>query len=638
MPHTARYFYEFGPFRFDPQKRRLLRNGEAVPLNAKAVDVLLVLVQHPGRMVERETLMQTVWADAVVEDANLTVAISHVRKALSENGEATEYIETIPRAGYRFVAEVRDVREEVPALVIEKHTVSETVIEEEVFDAPEALTDTVIIATAQSRWLALVGTLLLLLVALGVVLYVRKSDRHVVNAGNTAVSPIRSLAVLAPNALNSDADISSLSLGIADALITRLGGLRRVVVRPTSAIIRYIDAGKDPIDVGRALKVDAVMEGSLQRADGRVRVTMRLIDVRTGVQLWSGNFDESNADIFKLQDRMSAAVADALPLKLTGAERVSLARRQTDNAQAYALYVDGNRIWNRRGLNVASAIPYFQKAIALDPNFVRAYVGLANVHAVTSSASPEAEMLIEKALQLDNTLAEAHATRAFLRMFHHWDWAGAEQGFDRAVALDPNSAPAHHWRGVYLSLRGRFDEAKAEMHRALDLDPQSAIITADIGQLHYFAHEYDQAIDYCQRALALDSESDMTHAYLRDIYLAKGMNHEVLAASLRTRWALEFASDPNMRAIYARSGPKGAALRQLEQKVSSRHGLSAGFIWFMTWHSMVVGDREQTLRWLDRCYQEHLFMLPFVNVDPLFDPLRDDPRFQEICQRIGLRS
>jgi len=634
MRHTERHFYEFGPFRFDPQKGRLLRDGKAVLLNAKAVDALLVLVRHPGRTLERETLMQAVWPDAVVEDANLTVAISHARKALGENGETVEYIETIPRVGYRFVAEVREVREEALPLVIEKHSVSETVIEEEEL-SPTALSSSP--AASRNVTVVLLGTLLLLAAALGTALYLQRRDRQRYGGQNTAALPVRSLAILPPKALSAEADISSLSLGMADALITRLGGLNKVIVRPTSAITHYAATEEDPLDVGRALRVDAVLEGTLQRANGRVRVTVRLMDVRSGAQSWSGSFDEADADIFKLQDVMSAEIAGALSLKLTHVERAALNRRQTANPEAYALYTQGNYFWNKRGDGVTRSIPYFQKAIALDPNFARAYVGLANIHAVRSSSSPEAEALIEKALQLDSSLAEAHATQGLIRMFHKWDWEGAERSFDRAIALDPNSPVAHHWRGVYLSLRGRLDEAKAEMHHALDLDPRSAIITADIGQLHYFAHEYDQAIDYCRRALELDEEMSFARQYLRDVYLARKMEEAAFAEYLLGDLG-RFSNKQDVRAVFASSGLKGLAGQQLEYCSGPGREKAEASPQQVVWYCVVAGDKEQTLRWLGRCYEQHSFLLPFIAVDPLYDPLRADPRFQEIVRRMGLRG
>ena len=245
-------------------------------------------------------------------------------------------------------------------------------------------------------------------------------------------------------------------------------------------------------------------------------------------------------------------------------------------------------------------------------------------------ASPEAEALIEKALQLDNSSAEAHATYGFIRMFHHYDWATAERELDRAIELNPNSATAHHWKGVYWSLRGRLDQAKAEMHLALDLDPQSLIVTADIGQLHYFAHEYDQAIEYCNRALAMDNSFVMAHLYLRDVYQMKGMDREFFEELLRTSAPVDRAQAER---ILATTGRKGVLSRELADPnyVSQT--------WHMEWLSASLGDKEKALEYLNRAFQERgigAFILPFINVDPLYDFLRDDPRFKEILHRMNL--
>ena len=516
MRNSIKHFYEFGPFRLDAEKHRLMREGQPVPLPPKAMEALLVLARNPSKVLEREALMQAVWADSFVEDANLTVAISQLRKALGQIGETAEYIETIPRVGYRFVADVRDVIAQPAPLIVEKHTRSQTTIEEEVIDdESEKKTDVIVVRPPFTNRLPLslsrTGSAVLLSLAtlsvlgLGAMILFKSSERRGTIASSAPLVYVKSIAVLPPKALDSEAENASLSLGMADALITRLGSVRKLVVRPTSAVARYVGNNQDPVAAGRALNVEAVLDGSLQRDHGRMRVTLRLISVANGTQLWEGNFDEANADIFKLQDSVSQQVADALSLNLSPSEKALLTKQQTTNPEAYALYLKGNYYWSKRGVESAKSFEYFRKAIELDPNFAPAYVGLATVNATSFLPSPEAEALIDKALQLDNTSAEAHATYGFIRMFHHFDWATAERELDRAIELNPNSVTAHHWKGVYWSLRGRLDEAKAEMHRALDLDPQSLIVTADIGQLHYFAHEYDQAIEYCNRALAMDN-------------------------------------------------------------------------------------------------------------------------------------
>ena len=639
MRSPVRHFYEFGPFRLDAEKLRLTRDGELVPLFRKDLESLLVLVRNPGKALEREELMLAVWEDTAVEDANLTVAISHLRKALETNGDAAEYIETIPRVGYRFVAAVREVLEERAPLIVEKRTLSRTVVEEE-FVPDEARLPEKSDPSAVGRpitWpapafinqhaTASIVALIALALALGVLVYVRANRPSSTHA---AIASIRSIAVLPPKALTNDADSAPLSLGVADALITRLGGLRRVVVRPMSAIVRYADSNPDPVSAGRALGVDAVLEGTLQREGDRVRLTLRLLNVANGMQLWSGNFDEASADIFKLEDSISRQVGTTLFTNLSQDEKAFLTKQQTTNPEAYALYLKGNYFWRKRGDEVPKSFKYFRKAIELDPNFAEAYVELAAADSTIVLPSPEADALIEKALQLDNASSEAHATYGFIRMFHHFDWVTAERELDRAIELNSNSVTAHHWKGVYFSLRGRLDDAKAEMHRALDLDPQSLIVTADIGQLHYFAHEYDQALEYCKRALALDDSFFVAHIYLRDIYQMKGMDREFFGEMTAT-------ATPGYRAkaqrIFAGAGRKGLLSMELNNPDYIRQ------TWHMAWLNASLGDKDKTLEYLNRVLREQgagAFLLPFINVDPLYDFLRDDPRFKEILRRMNL--
>jgi len=648
MRNHVRQFYEFGPFRLDPEKHRLLHLGEPVPLPPKAMEALVLLVQNPGKMLEREQLMQAVWKDSFVEDANLTVAISHLRKALNQIGETAEYIETIPRVGYRFVADVRDVSEELAPLIIEKRKYSQTTIEEELInDEPHSAKVSGIVSPKQlpvaapanairtQKILAWVGLAVLLTTAIAAMFYFRRGDGQ--SGGISSVAPIRSIAVLPPKAFNSEVEDASLSLGMADALITRLSSLRKLVVRPTSAVSRYVSGEQDSQLVGRALGVDAVLDGSLQRANGKIKVTLRLIQVDSGTQVWTGSYVESEADIFKLQDSISQQVAETLAPGLTQDEKTLLKKRSTENPEAYALYLKGNYYWSKRGDEAGHSAAYFRQAIELDPNFAQAYVGLASVDAVSSAPSTEAEILIEKALKLDNKSAEAHATYGFIRMFHHWDWAGAGRAFDYALELNPNSSLTHHWKGVYLSLLGRLGEAKAEMHRALELDPLSLIITADIGQLHYFAHEYDEAIVYCNRAVALDSNFEMAHMYLADIYYLKGMEYEsgeewVKVQSMKVRPEQLEEAKANLRRLGWRT-----VLRQAIQSLIDIEKAHPGVLAYqIAWAYLRLGDKEAALHWLEQAVEQRLFLTPFANVDPVFDPLRGHPRFRNVVQRMGL--
>ena len=633
MRNAPKQFYDFGSFRVDPQKHRLLRGGEAVVLPTKCFGTLLLLVQNPGKLLSREELLNAVWTDAFVEDANLTVAISTLRKALGQ--EAQSYIETVPRLGYRFLGDVEIATEETKPVIVEKHRISRTIIEEEVSEVPTTRRFKSVAGLRVSQVVTLVT---IVAVAIGAFVYSKRADRHTALASSNSFLPIRSIVVLPPKSLiSADADNSSLSLGVADALITRLGGVRDLSVRPTSVSMRYINSSQDPLDVGRALAVDAVLEGSLQRENGRVRLTLRMINVSTGKQMWSANFDESDKDIFRLQDSLSQEVAKKLFGELSKPEKEQLTRQQTHSAQAYAAYVKGMYIWGRRGNQVVESLPYFRQAIELDPNFAEAYVGLATVDATSEIPSPEAETLIARALQLNDSLAEAHATNALIKMFHHWDWQTTEQELDKAIELDPNSVSAHHWKGVYLSLRGRLDEAKAEMHYALKLDPTSPIIMADIGQLHYFSHEYDQAVEYCNRALSLDPQSQMPQIYLFDIYLAKGMDDEALKHLAIFDIGTPKSDFTNKTiAEFQKSGLSAVMKGQLEGYSRLSQDAQLNLALKIAQYNMVLKNPDESLRWLERTPARPNFFLPYIAVDPLYDPVRSNPRFQAVLGKINL--
>jgi DNA-binding winged helix-turn-helix (wHTH) protein/TolB-like protein len=646
MPKRLKHFYEFGEFRLDEEKHRLIRQGQPIHLSPKSFEALVVLVKNAGTLLEREVLMQAVWRDTFVEDANLTVTISNLRKALGQNGEHSEYIETIPRVGYRFVADVRESYEEPKSLIIEKHTQSRTIIEEEfVPETDPKETQAIVVMPPKialgayiNRRRVLAASACMAILGFGSLVYFRAGNGRAAATNNSTLPAIKSMAVLPPRSLGDEPENVSQSLGIADALITRLASMHKVAVRPSSAVARYVGAEQDPISIGRSLAVEAVLDGTLQHAQGRLRVTLRLLNVSNGNQLWSGKLDESETDIFKLQDSISQLVGNALYPRLTRNEQALLIRQSTTNKEAYALYLQGNYFWNKRGSQAARSIEYFHKAIELDPNFAEAYVSLAAVDA-TATGAAEAEALAEKALQLDPTSGDAHATLGFIKMFRYWDWPSAERELDRAIELNPDSAVAHHWKGVYLSIRGRLDEAKGEMHRALELDPLSLIIMTDIGQLHYFAHEYDQASDYCNRVLTFDPEFHDAHTYLIDIYRMKGMDSPALNEFARS-YSLGVEATRAQEALFAREGLRGvfAAELQTQLKQFKSDGDQRNSWALLIGRSYCrLGDNEQALKWLAVAVENpQSFWTPYLNVDPLYDGVRNDSRFKQILNRLNL--
>jgi TolB-like protein/Tfp pilus assembly protein PilF len=582
-------------------------------------------------MLGREVLMQAVWPESFVEDANLTVAVSQLRKALGRAGDTAEYIETLPRVGYRFVATVREVHEEPGPLLIEKRTLSKTVIEEEmVSDASDERPWTSRLTGGSINRSVVASVVVFALVcglALGAILFSAEPSEP---SNNTVLASVRSIAVLPPKSLGEHEDSASLSLGLTDALITRLASVQKLSVRPTSAIVRYSDANQDPVEAGRSLGVDAVIDGTLQRDANGIRVTLRLIDVATGTQRWSGHFDAKAGNILDLQDRVVKQVGDALFTNVSSADRVRLAKQLTTNPEAYVLYLKGNYLWSRRGNNALKAADYFRQAIGLDPNFAQAYAALAAVNSTARSPSPEAEALIGKALELDNSLASAHATLAFIRMFQHWDWVTAEAELDRAIELDPYSATAHHWKGVYLSLRRRLDEAKAEMKLALEQDPLSPVIIADMGQLHYFARQYDQAIDYCNQTLALDRNFMLAHEYLLDIYNAKRMEKETFEQFVVIYHPDDRSADLT---LFTRSGMRGVFKQQLVSQLQD----PTDHTFVIARNYLRIGDKEQGLNWLEKVFKNpKTHWHPYLNVDPIYDGVRDTPRFKALLQHMNL--
>ena len=605
--------YAFGPFLLDTRERRLLRDGVAVPLTLKAFDLLLALVQNQGHLVSKDELMRRVWPDAVVEENNLTVTISALRKALDEGPTDRQYIETVPRRGYRFVADFRSAAPSQPPV--------ET--------APDS-------RTPRGGMLAL-GGLVLALVAAGSVAWWKGS--------RSGAMPVRSMAVLPFRSLTNDGEY--LGLGMADALITRLGATKRLPVRSTGAVQRYAVAGLDPVVAGRELQVDAVLEGSIQTAGDRLRTSVRLLHVSDGSTLWSGTFDERLTDIFALQDQVSQRVADALALQLTDAQRSLLTRRETSDSEAYQLYLRGRFFWNKRSREgFERGATYFRQAVEKDPSYALAYSGLADSHIGTAFyhyAAPQLVMPLARtaaleALEIDPSLAEAHTSLAHLKANYEWDWAESERLSRRAIALQPGYATAHQWFGIHcLAPMGRLEEAIAETRSARQLEPLSAVFNAFVGATLFFARRYDEAIDEFRRTIEIHPDFGVAHWYLGRAYLQKGRHQEAIA-ELREAVTLSGGS-PLMKGTlgvgYALAGDRTAAKETLTELEALRAESYASALDIADIHA-ALGDREQAFRWLGQAEAERSFHLIYLKVWPELDPLRADPRFQALVLRLGL--
>jgi DNA-binding winged helix-turn-helix (wHTH) protein/TolB-like protein len=398
MTKPAQKIFEFGPFRLDTAERVLLRDGQPVPLTLKSFEVLLLLVENSGHIVEKNELMNRVWAGSFVEEGNLKVTVSMLRKALEDTNGGKLYIETVPRRGYRFVAGIKDLTAESLDLVMHERTRETVTVHEEG------------IVTDQSRSsrlpLLLAGALLIILGIVGGFFLLRNRTQSL--APTASAAPIKSIAVLPFKPLDVNGRDESLELGMADTLITRLSRLKEVVVRPTSAVRKYAGLEQDAIAAGREQRVDAVVDGSLQRSGDRLRVTVRFLRVADGQTLWTDRFDENFTDIFAVQDRVSERVAGLLVVQLTEQEQILLTKRNTDNPQAYELYLKGNYSSGTEE-RLKKNIEFFQRAIKLDPGYAVAYAGVANTYLqlggprgflAPHETFPKAKEAVMKALEL----------------------------------------------------------------------------------------------------------------------------------------------------------------------------------------------------------------------------------------------
>lgn len=642
MKAPTKLFYEFGQFRLDVEKQRLVRDGEIVSLTPKAVETLRVLVERPGILVERDELMDFVWRDATVEPGNLDVTISRLRKALGEDGNGRKFIETVPRLGYKFVAEVREVVEDVPALVVEKQTFGRVVVQEELSlrRTPSDMPRPLLLPPSRHRLAAIVATVAI--VALGIAGFAYFSHWQ---AGRTLARTrnIRSVAVLPFRSLNpGGSEGNYLGSGIADALITRLGTLDQISVRPTSAVLRFDNPKQDSLAAAHSLGVDAVLEGSYQREGDRLRVTVQLVSARDGAQIWSSTFNQQFKDILAVQDQISQDVARSLVSNLSDADQRLLVKRPTASIDAYQAYLKGRYFWNKRTeKDLELSIEYFQKAIELDPNYALAYAGLADSNGLMvwnkGFAIPEliakAKSASKKALELDDTLAEAHTSLAFIKVWYDWDWQGAEAEYKRAIGLNPNYSTAHHWYGEYLVLMGRFDEGFRELKLAQEEDPLSLIINADIGKMHFFARQPDMAIEQLKKTIEMERTFPLSHLFLAMAYRQKGMYEEAI------KEIEEEAKLPGARRLfsavlayfYAVAGRRAEARAILQQLKSS-----SGAEFEIALIHIGLGDTGQAFEWLEQAYNKRDQYLLYLKVDPNLDTLRSDPRFSNLVNKVGL--
>lgn len=640
--------YEFGPFRLVPSERQLLRDGEPIQLAPKAFEVLVVLVRNGGHLVGKDELLKELWAGSFVEESNVSHNVYLLRKALGEETNGARYIETVPRKGYRFVAPVREV---APAGAVETvvgeqrtHVASEEESEGE-SDASERRARTAPAPAerpAKTRRAALA-------VALAVVACVTASlalwSRGVRRAAPGA-DGIKRVAVLPFKPLGEDSGDELLGLGIADAVINQLSPQQQFIVLPTSTVYKYTGRAHDPIAVGRELGVDAVLEGTVQRAGERVRVTAQLISLNDGETLWSEKFDAVYTDVFRLQDSISVRVARALAARIPGGgEAESVARRRAASTEAYQDYLLGVYHWNKRTPeSLYKAVEYFSAATARDPAYAHAYAGMGDAYALIANfgylplapdeAWARARAAATKAIEIDEANAEAHAALALFKSEHERDIRGAFASHRRAIELNPSYATGRVRYAWLLFAGGRLNEAVEQMRRGQELDPVSPVTNGALGNLLYYARQYDDSIRYCARALELDPNVVVVRFHLIQSYAMKGMAREASAEAEKLRAGAEVDPAAVLAAVayaQATAGQEVEARRSLARLLESPAASPVNVAMVYA----ALGERDEAFRRIESRPASQVARI-ILRYDPMLDSLRPDPRFREYLRRSDL--
>lgn len=621
MSQQENHSYEFGRFRLKVAERVLLREGELVPLTPKVFDILVTLVEHGGQVVSKDDLMKRVWPNTFVEEGNLTQNISLLRKALGETPGGVQFIETVPRRGYRFIAETMpwsdndsngtSTSQEIPFVSIPNTTSQSGGVK-------------------RTPLFALIGAV----IVVGIISLVYFTGRG--SAGNP--TPIQSIAVLPFVDESADPDAQYINDKIAESLINSLSKLPQLRVVPRSVVAGYKDREIDPRKVGQELNVRAVVTGRMRRHGDIISIQADLIDLENVAQLWGQHYDHKVSDVLLVQDDISRDIFENLRLKLNVEEKKQL--------EAYRLYLKGRNAWNKRtGDALLQAIEFFNQAIAIDPNYGAAYAGLADCYNMLvvygrlqpKEGFPKAKEAATKALEIDESSAEAHTSMAFIRFRWDWDRTATEREFQEAIKLKPGYAPAHQWYSSYLVAVERFDEAIAEAKRTEELEPLSFVASSHLGWIYYLSGQNDKAIEQCRKILELDPSSFPARRYLGLAYEAKGMYAEAIA---EFQTGVKLSGSPLMLGLlghaYAASGRTAEAkqvlndLQQLQgQRYVSPYTVAAIYAG--------LGEQEQAFKWLETAVEERDIWLMNLKVDPVFAKLRSHRQFSDILARIRLR-
>ncbi|MGB7069305.1 MAG: winged helix-turn-helix domain-containing protein [Pyrinomonadaceae bacterium] len=630
-----KHFFEFGEFRLDAETPSLWRDSELVPIFPKALDILVLLVGRRGGVVSREELLESVWRDAFVEESNITYTVSLLRKTLDEHDKG-RFIQTLPKRGYRFSADVRDVTEtdEILARVLSNGFGRDDISEGVRANPPKA----------EIRWHFIAIILLGLFFVTSFAVWWNLGGERGLSDVPVKQRNIRTIAILPLKTLTPSEQSNALSVGLSDSLISRLGSLNRFAVRPLNSVIDYTETGKDPLKFGEELRVDAVLEGTLQTSDNRLRVNLRLWDVRDGAQLWQDSFDSAEVDLFSLQDAIATRVTQSLVDQLLDQDRMLLARRDTENRDAFDSYWRGRFFLEKR--DPERAIVEFQEAVKLDPAYALAYSGLADAYiwqaSFTSGSDPalyeKAKTSTVKALELAPNLADAHSSLGRIKYLNDWDWPGAEDSVRRAIELDPNSVNAHQSYARLLATLGRYDEGLTEIYKARELDPRSADLGVPLYAILEKQGKFDEGLKVLATTIEMDKDSDFARRGTGKLYLLKGDYAKVieLGSELFTNPnQADFAWASMLATAYHGAGKVDAAA-EMRIRLKRMAETDPKSLYFLAMHDSELGRTDEAVAALRKCLETREERMIWTKDEPRFANLKDDPRFRQILREMRL--
>jgi DNA-binding winged helix-turn-helix (wHTH) protein/tetratricopeptide (TPR) repeat protein len=579
--------YEFNGFRLEEAQRRLLRRGQPVPIKPKILDLLLFLVQRRGQLIVKDDLMRELWPDAIVEENNITVSISMLRKTLGESRVNPQFIETVPRRGYRFVADVKEIASTQDAQETARQVVSETDSEEETID---------------------------------------------------------SLVVLPMESSESDFNVEYLSDGITESIVNVLSRIPKLRVLACSAVLRFKGKDVDPQQVGELLNVKAVMMIRVIRLDERLVIRSELVKVSDGSQLWGEQYNRSASDILVIQDEIAKAITESLKFKLTRNDRIRLTKQPTENIEAYNLYLRGRYFWNKYSKDwVLKAIEVFEQAIAMDANYALAHCGLADAYFRLSNVSfapveflPKAKAAALKAVEIDEDLAEAHSSLGLLKVYYDHDWSGAESEFRKALKLNPDLVSAHQRYGSYLTFMGRFEESIRRYEAALELDPFSLQINMNLATTYYLRGEYERSVAHLIKTSELEPNYMPVHFVLGCVYIQQGRFEDAIK-EFQFIYKLDeeaYLALGFMGYAHALLGQRAEAetLLNILQDISKRKYVSPYSLLVV---HLALGPQARVFELLEQLYAERNDWLVWLKVSPELKILRSDARFKNLLKRVG---